>query len=120
MIRREITASPRNRLFPGTGISRWKAAPDASAWFYDCGNQITWAAVAVSVLLFFYAVAYAFPHARLAAKQQEQEAIERESHAFCEKHGMPFGTREHTACVEDLMDIRANERQRALTDLGII
>ena len=34
--------------------------------------------------------------------------------AFCEKHGMPFGTREHTVCAEDLMDIRANERQRTL------
>ena len=32
---------------------------------------------------------------------------------------MPFGTREHTVCAEDLMDIRANERQRTLDELGI-
>ena len=77
------------------------------------------AAVAVSTVLFFYAVACAFPHARLIAKQQEQQAIEQESRTFCEKHAMPFGSREHTACIEDLMDIRANERQRTLAELGI-
>jgi len=43
------------------------------------GDRFAWAAVAVSTVLFFYAVAYAFPHARLIAKQQEREAIEQES-----------------------------------------
>ena len=65
------------------------------------------------------ALVYAFPHARLAAQEQERDTVEQESHAFCEKQGMPFGTREHTVCIEDLMDIRANERQRTLADLGI-
>lgn len=96
-----------------------RSAAESLAWIFEFGNQVAWAAVAVSVFLFFYVVAYAFPHARLIAKQQEQEAIEQESRAFCEKHAMPFGTREHTACLEDLMDIRANERQRTLADLGI-
>ena len=60
-------------------------------------------------LLFLYGVIYAFPNARHAALQQEREVVEQENRAFCEKHGMPFGTREHTVCAEDLMDIRTNE-----------
>jgi hypothetical protein len=78
-----------------------------------------WAGAAVAALLFIYTAFYAFPNAKLAAQHQQREAIEQESRAFCEKHAMPFGTREHTACLEDLMDIRATERQRALDELGI-
>jgi hypothetical protein len=87
---------------------------------YEWGNRAVWITVAVTAVLFLYAVIYAFPNARKIARQQEQEAIEQENRAFCEKHGMPFGTREHTLCAEDLMDIRANERQRTLDELGII
>jgi hypothetical protein len=87
---------------------------------YDWGNRAVWAVAALSALLFFYAVIYAFPNARLTAQQQERDAIEQENRTFCEKHGMPFGTREHTLCAEDLMDIRANERQRTLDWLGIL
>ncbi len=71
------------------------------------------------MLLFFYTVVYAFPNARLTAMQQEREVVESENRTFCQKHGMPFGTREHTLCAEDLMDIRANEHQRTLDGLGI-
>jgi len=74
---------------------------------------------AVSALLFLYGAIYAFPNARRAAMQREREIVEQENRAFCEKHGMAFGTREHTVCAEDLMDIRANERQRTLDELGI-
>ena len=121
MIRRDSPAYIRDsrRGLRLVGSSRRKALTDALVWVHDCGDRFAWAAVAVSTVLFFYAVGYAFPHARLIAKQQEQEAIEQESRAFCKKHAMPFGTREHTVCVEDLMDIRANERQRTLADLGI-
>lgn len=45
--------------------------------------------------------------------------IEQESRVLCANHGMPFGTREHAACLEDLMEIRANERQRTLDELGV-
>jgi hypothetical protein len=45
--------------------------------------------------------------------------IEQESRVLCANHGMPFGTREHAACLEDLMEIRANERQRTLEELGV-
>jgi hypothetical protein len=60
-----------------------------------------------------------FPNARLIAKQQDRDTIEHENRAFCEKHGMPLGTRGHKARAEDLMNIRANERQRTLADSGI-
>ena len=88
-------------------------------WIYDWGNRAAWAAVAASVVLFLYAVVYAFPDARLAALQQVREVVDQENRAFCEKHGMPFGTREHTLCAVGLTDIRANERQRTLADSGI-
>ena len=67
----------------------------------------------------FYAIIYTFPNARKIAMQQGREAIEQKNRAFCEAHGMPFGTREHTVCAEDLMDIRATERQRTLDWMGI-
>lgn len=98
---------------------RLKVSADTWAFIHDCGNQAAWAAVAASVLLFLYAVVYAFPNARRIALQQQWEVVEQENRAFCEKHGMPYGTREHTVCAEDLMDIRANERQRTLDELGI-
>ena len=87
--------------------------------FYEWGNRAWSITVAVTVVLFFYAIIYAFPNARLAALHQARDVAEQENRAFCEKHGMPFGTREHTVCAEDLMDIRANERQRTLDELGI-
>lgn len=104
--------------------SRWNVRADGLALMHEWGNRewgnrAAWVAAAVSALLFFYAVAYAFPNARRIALQQEREVVEQENRAFCEKHGMLFGTREHTVCAEDLMDIRANERQRTLDELGI-
>ena len=104
----------------GLRIRPWRWVPvEALRRIHDCGNQVAWAAAAVSALLFLYSVIYAFPNARRAALQQEREVVEQENRAFCEKHGIPFGTREHTVCAEDLMDIRANERQRTLDELGI-
>jgi hypothetical protein len=121
MIRRRASAHTqywRGRL-PLAGPSRRKTWAEALAWVHEWGNQVAWAAVVISALLFFYAVVYAFPNARLAWLQQARDAVEQENRAFCEKHGMPFGTLEHTVCAEDLMDIRAHERQRTLDELGI-
>jgi hypothetical protein len=72
----------------------------------------------VSALLFLYGAVYSSSNGPLIAAQQLQDAIEYESRAFCEKHGIPE-TREHTLCAADLVDIRANERRRTLGDLGI-
>jgi hypothetical protein len=49
-----------------------------------------------------------------------RDAIEQETRAFREKHEIPVETRERTACLEDLIDIRANERRRILADLRFI
>jgi hypothetical protein len=121
MIRRQDVphSAERIRHLRLTGSSPWRASADVLAWLHEWANRVAWAAAAVSVLLFFYAVVYAFPNARHAALQQARDVAENENRAFCEKHGMPFGTREHTVCAEDLMDIRANERQRTLDELGI-
>ena len=83
------------------------------------GNRAAWIAAAIIAVLFFYAVIYAFPNARQVAMQQQRDAIERENRAFCEKCGRLFGIREHTLSAEDLEDIRTNERQRTLDNLGI-
>jgi len=86
---------------------------------HDWGNSALWALAAVSALLFLYGAVHPPPNARLIAGQQQQDAIAQESRAFCEKHGMAFGTREHTLCAADLVDIRANERQRTLDESAI-
>ena len=121
MIRRGDSAHTqywRGRL-PPVGSSRGKTWAEALAWVHECGNQVAWAAAAVSALLFFYTAVCAFPNARRGALEQERAMVEQENRAFCEKHGMLFGTHEHTVCAEDLMEIRANERQRTLDELGI-
>jgi hypothetical protein len=107
------------RRLPPVGSQRGTTWAEALARVHKCGHQVAWAVAVMSALLFFYAVVYAFPNARLAALQQARDAAEQENRAFCEKHGMPFGTREHTVCAEDLTDIRANERQRTLDEFGI-
>ena len=50
---------------------------------YERGNRVAWITVAVTVVLFFYALIYAFPNARLAALQQARDAAEQENRAFC-------------------------------------
>jgi len=121
MIRRDdsaLTQYWRGRLRP-VGYSPGKIWAEVLARVDECGNQLAWAGAAIGTLLLFYTVVYAFPNARRAALEQERAVVEQEGRAFCEKHGMPFGTREHTVCAEDLMDIRANERQRTLDEFGI-
>ena len=71
--------------------SRWNVRADGLALMHEWGNRAAWVAAAVSALLFFYAVAYAFPNARRIALQREREVVEQENRAFCEKHGMLFG-----------------------------
>ena len=122
MIRRDdsaLTQYWRGRLRP-VGYSPGKIWAEVLARVDECGNQLAWAGAAIGTLLLFYTVVYAFPNARRAALEQARAVVEQENRAFCEKHGMPFGTREHTVCAEDLMDITANERQRTLDELGII
>jgi hypothetical protein len=105
---------------------RWRAkmmpsAPPGSTLIrtHDCADEALWVLAAVSALLFLYSAVHTFPNARLIAVQQLQDAIGYESRALCEKQGMAFGTREHTLCAADLVDIRANERQRTLDESGI-
>ena len=89
----------------------------ALTWMYDWGNRAAWVAAALSVPFFLYVAVYTAPAARLIAQQQEREAIQHENITFCEKHGMPQGTREHAMCTEDLMDIRAKQDRRTAEDM---
>jgi hypothetical protein len=87
-------------------------------WIHAWGNDALWVVAAVSALLFLYSAFYASPNARLIAAQQRHDAAVQESRAFCKKHGIPFGTRTHTLCAADLVDIRANEHRRILDESG--
>jgi len=105
---------------------RWRAkmmpsAPPGSTLIriHDCADDALWVLAAVSALLFLYSAVHTFPNARLIAAQQRQDAVGHESRAFCEKQGMAFGTREHSLCAADLVDIRVNEHQRTLDESGI-
>ena len=100
-----------------TGSSITKSAMHALTWMYDWGNRAAWVAAALSVPFFLYVAVYTAPAGQLIAQQQEREAIERKNIAFCEKHGMPVGTREYALCTEDLMDIRAKQDQRTAEDM---
>ena len=88
------------------------------AWIHAWGNDAVWVVAAVSALLFLYSAVNASPNARLIAAQQRHDAVMQESRAFCEKQGIPFGTRTHTLCAADLVDIRANEHRRILDESG--
>ncbi len=88
---------------------------------YEWGNSLMWALAILSVPFWLYVVLYAAPEAQIVAQQQRQDAIWRENRFFCERHGMPAGTREHAQCVEDLMKIRAQEERRIASEIeGIL
>ena len=87
-------------------------------WIHAWGNDALWVLAAVSALLFLYSTVYASPNARLIAAQHRQDGAVQESRAFCEKQGIPFGTRTHALCAADLVDIRANEHRRILDESG--
>ena len=103
------------------GSSVWNAPGKTVTSMHHPSHRTAWAgaAVALGAFLVFYALLYAFPNARLATLQQAQDLAEQQDRAFCEKYGMPFGTHAHISCIEDLMDIRANERQRTLDEFGM-
>ena len=82
---------------------------------YDWGNRVAWVAAALSVPFFLYVAVYMAPAEQRVAQQQERDAIERENIAFCEKHGMPVGTREYGLCAEEAVAssrLLTSDRQR--------
>ncbi|HZU87802.1 MAG TPA: hypothetical protein VE993_00960 [Stellaceae bacterium] len=83
---------------------------------YEWGNRLMWALALLSVPFWLYVVVYTVPEAQTIAQQQQQDALWRENHFFCAKHGMPSGTREHAQCVEDLTKIRGREAQRVAAE----
>ena len=78
---------------------------------YRWGNVVAWAAALLSIPFWLYLIIYGAPKVQLIL-QQRQEAIARESDAFCERYGIPPGTSRHRQCVDDLMNIWAKQEQR--------
>ena len=89
------------KLVAPAGFSFRRATVDALGSMYDWGNRVAWVAAALSVPFFLYVAVYMAPAEQRVAQKQEGDAIERENIAFCEKHGMPVGTREYGLCAED-------------------
>ena len=86
---------------------------------YDWGNRAAWAATALSIPFWLH-VAQEYPKARLIAVQQRLDTTARESNAFCEKYGMPSGTRKHRLCVDDLMGFQAKQEHRITEEINDI
>ena len=99
------------------GLSFRRAAVHALCWMYDWGNRVAWVAAALSVPFFLYVAVYIAPAEQRIAQQLEQDVIERENIAFCEKHGMLVVTREYALCAEDLTDIRTKQSQRTTEEM---
>jgi len=76
---------------------------------YDWGERLMWSLAVLSVPFWLYLALCEASTTQMVAQQQKQDAIWHENHFFCEKHGMPAGTREYTQCMQDLMKIRAQE-----------
>ncbi len=73
--------------------------------------------IAVSVLMPFTGLAERYA---LAREAQLAEIVRSEA-AFCHKNGMAQGTDRHSACLNDLLDLRRqNEKRLADQDQGIL
>ena len=60
---------------------------------YDWGERLMWSLAVLSVPFWLYLALYEASTTQMVAQQQKQDAIWHENHFFCEKHGMPAGTR---------------------------
>lgn len=49
---------------------------------------------------------------RLIREQERLNEMAAESHALCEKWGMPLGSSKHDACVADIQTVRDNHARR--------
>jgi hypothetical protein len=85
---------------------------------YELGDSLMWSLALFSVPFWLYVVVYAAPKAQMITQQQQQDTIWRANRSFCERHGMPAGTREHTQCTRDLTEIRAQESRRIASEVA--
>ena len=83
-------------------------------WFLNSG---LWA---LGVALIVWAVLHVgdLADARAAIELRRAEEAALASRSYCEKWGMPPGTRRYSACQQDLEDIRDKARKDQLADAG--
>lgn len=77
--------------------------------------------VAVPVLVVPAVIAFSGirEHQALARASEQAEAMRWDA-AFCGKYGMAQGSGKHRACLNDLLDLRRQERQRLDAEAGIL
>lgn len=81
-------------------------------WFLHGLHGALWVCAITSIVLAFYILSPFGSRDRETAREQVLEDISIESQVFCEKFGMPVGTKQHRQCVLELQKIRENEDQR--------
>jgi hypothetical protein len=84
---------------------------------FDWGLRAAWCVAAVSVPFWLYVVVFVAPDAQQAAQRQRDALMWRESAAFCTKYGSAETPARPASCVQDLMDMRAKDRQRIAAEL---
>jgi len=84
---------------------------------YDWGLRAAWCVAALSVPFWLYVVVFVAPDAQRAAQQHKDALMWRESAAFCTKYGSSETSAQPASCVQDLMDMRAKDRQRIAAEL---
>lgn len=83
---------------------------------YDNMHAALWTALCMFILYFVFVTAPALTAAHARLKRQRLREIGEESRSYCEKWGMPAGTRRHLQCTLDLQVIRARVEQRLAED----
>ena len=84
----------------------------AIRWFLTGLNGALWVCAILLAILAVYILSPAGVRDMAVAHQKMLDELADESRAFCEKFGMPAGTKQHTRCLIELDAIRANEDQR--------
>ena len=76
--------------------------------------RVALCAIVIAVTAFSFGVT----EARAAADRQLNEEFAQESRVASEKWGMRAGTKEYTACIAELKEIRAKQDKRRANDPG--
>jgi hypothetical protein len=87
------------------------------------GEAGLWKMLAIGVLAllaFIWWDTYTAAKARAVLGQQRNVEMAFESRTFCEKWGMPAGTKRYDTCVADIETIRARHEKRVMEDFGFL
>ncbi len=76
-----------------------------------------WVVLAIALCGTAYVVIFSIPDARMRYEKEKAQDIAAESSAFCERFGMPGGSRQHDRCIEALKEVRERQDQRHANEM---